>query len=90
MEILIGIIVALGGGSGIVTVWKAVTDHKNKVASREEEAEERLVKRLEAKAIEADIKMTGMQKQLDDANAYILLLSIALSRSGIEIPHRKA
>lgn len=80
--VLIALIAFAGGGGGAVALYKAWSDHRNKTSSREEDAEERLVTRLEA-------RLAKLEAQHEQDNAYILTITYALARAGIDVPQRK-
>lgn len=74
--------VTLLGAGGLVSLIKAIIDYRAGHAQREDDADERLVTRLE-KSVE---KLTD---QLDAANEYISELTDALIDAGLKVPRRK-
>lgn len=87
--IVIALIALLGGGGGAVAFYKAWSDHKNQTSSREEDAEDRLVSRLEARLTSYETRITKLETQHDEDNQYILKLTNAMARAGIDVPPRK-
>lgn len=81
VQAVVAILAAIGGIGGIVQLINAVKSYRDGVRQREDEAEERLVKRLEGRIDVLEIE----RKQ--DAE-YIRRLIQALGTAGIEIPAR--
>lgn len=87
--ILIALIAMVGGGGGLVALYKAISDAKANKANREDEADNRLVARLEHRLNDYEDRISELEKQHNNDVAYILQLSIALSKAGFDIPARK-
>lgn len=77
---VVGALVAAFGGMGtVIQLIKAWQAWRDGVKQREDEAEERLVRRLEK-----DIEILKIQERANAA--YIRRLVMALGRAGVEIP----
>lgn len=81
VQALVAILAAAGGVGTMVQMVKAVQSYRLGIRQREEEADERLVKRLENRIDALEIE------RRQDAE-YIRRLIMALGRAGIEIPER--
>jgi hypothetical protein len=79
VQALTAIVAAFGGVGTFVQLTKWYTSWRDGIRQREDEAEERLVKRLEK-----DIEILKIQTRADAV--YIRRLVMALGRAGIEIP----
>ena len=86
--VLIALVAALGGAGGIATMLKAWADHRNNLHAREDDADERLVTRLERRldGAEKEIRTLHLQREADAL--YIAQLAWALANAGIPIPPR--
>lgn len=91
-EIFIGILAALGGASAIggaivkiISTWRS---WREGVRQREDEADERLVKRLEKTILSQDETIHVLRARLDSQGEYILELVTTLARAGVPIPMR--
>jgi hypothetical protein len=91
-EILIGILAALGGasaiGGAIAKIISTVRGYREGIRQREDEADERLVKRLEKTIIAQDEVIHALRIRLDAQGEYILELVTTLARAGVPIPMR--
>jgi cytochrome c biogenesis protein ResB len=92
-ETVVAILAALGGASAIggavakiINTWRS---WREGVQQREDEADERLVKRLEATIIEQGKEIKTLRSQLNDQGEYILELVMAMARAGLSIPMRR-
>ena len=86
--IILAIIGLLGGAGGLVTLIKAFLDARENKAARLEDADERLVARLELKLTEAEARITHLEAQHEQDVTYILALATALAKAGIDVPTR--
>lgn len=77
-----------GGAGGLVTMAKAFLDFREHRLARVDDADERLVSRLERKLAEADARIATLELQHEQDSAYITALSIAMAKAGIEVPSR--
>lgn len=81
VQVIIALMAAVGGVGGFVQVLNAIRAWRDGVRQREEAADERMVKRLENRVVQLELK--------DDQNSeYIRLLIEALGAAGIKIPPR--
>jgi hypothetical protein len=81
VQAIVAVLAAIGGVGGVVQLVNAFRAWRDGVKQREEEAEERLVKRLEAR-----IDRLELERAQD--NEYIRRLVMALGTAGIPIPSR--
>lgn len=79
VQAIVAVLAAIGGIGGVVQVINAYRAYRDGVRQREDEAEERLVRRLEK-----DIEILKLQARADAR--YIRRLVMALGQAGIEIP----
>lgn len=91
-ETIIAVLAALGGASAIggaivkiISTWRS---WREGVRQREDEADERLVKRLEKTIDRQDDKIRELRAQKDAQAEYILELVTTLARAGVPIPMR--
>lgn len=91
-EILIGILAALGGasaiGGAVVKIISTVRGYREGIRQREDEADERLVKRLERTIGEQGDEIKALRIQIHTQGEYILELVTTLARAGVPIPMR--
>lgn len=81
VQAIVAILAAIGGVGGLVQLFNAFRSWRDGVRQREDEADERLVNRLER-----DIEVLKIQTRADAR--YIRRLVMALGKAGIEIPDR--
>lgn len=81
-QAVVAILAAVGGVGGIVQVIKAIRAWRDGVRQREDQADERLVKRLER-------RIESLEVRADLDQEYIRRLVSALGQAGIAIPSRK-
>lgn len=81
-EVLVAALAAIGGAGGVVQIIRAIRAYRDGVRLREDEADERLVKRLESRIL-------VLETRADLAADYERLLVHALGAAGIPIPSRK-
>lgn len=86
--ILMGIIALIGGAGGLFALIKSWWDYRANRAARIEDADERLVARLERRLDESDKRIACLEQQGRDDAAYILQLSTTLAKHGIEVPKK--
>ena len=86
--VIIAIIGLLGGAGGLVTLVKAFLDARENKAARIEDADERLVSRLERKLSEAEGRIAHLETQHEQDVGYILALATALAKAGIDVPKK--
>lgn len=86
--VILAIIALLGAGGGITTIVKAILDHRANVSAREQDADNRLVTRLEARLTDTENRLSRVEADLEDERAFNALLIGALARAGITIPPR--
>jgi hypothetical protein len=86
--VLLAIIAALGSGGVLATLAKVVADARAGKHSRESDAEERLVSRLERRLDDYEAERQLLRDRVDRGEAYIVRLHTALVQAGIEIPPR--
>lgn len=84
----LAIIGLLGGAGGLATMLKAFLDFREHRMAIVEDADERMVARMERKLAEADARIATLELQHDQDYAYITALSVALAKAGIEVPTR--
>lgn len=91
-EIFIGILAALGGasaiGGAIAKIISTVRGYREGIRQREDEADERLVKRLERTIGEQGDEIKVLRGQIHTQGEYILELVTTLARAGVPIPMR--
>lgn len=91
-ETIIAVLAALGGasaiGGAIVKIISTVRGYREGIRQREDEADERLVKRLEKTILAQDATIQGLRDRLDAQGEYILELVTTLARAGVPIPMR--
>jgi hypothetical protein len=78
-QVVVALVAAFGGTGALIQVVNALRAYRDGVRQREEEADERLVRRLEK-----DIEILKIQERANAA--YIRRLVMALGRAGVEIP----
>lgn len=81
VQAIVAILAAIGGVGGLVQLVNAFRSWRDGVRQREEQADERLTKRLEARIDTLEVE------RRQDAE-YIRRLIMALGRAGIDIPER--
>lgn len=81
-SIIIAVIVALTGSGGVFAFYKARLDHLSGKANREEDADERIMNRLEG-------QLKKLQEDFEAERRYTNKLLNSLSQAGIAIPERK-
>lgn len=93
--VLLAIIGTLSGGAGLFALVRALIDARESRHSREVDADDRLVSRLErrldANDAEADRlrrEVVEVRRALDAESRYTALLSITLARHGHDVPPR--
>ena len=87
--ILMGIIALIGGAGGLFALIKSWMDYRENRAARIEDADERLVARLERKLSEAEARIAHLEAQHEQDAGYILELATALAKAGIDVPKRQ-
>ena len=86
--ILMGIIALIGGAGGLFALIKSWMDYRENRAARIEDADERLVARLERKLSEAEARIAHLEAQHEQDAGYILELATALAKAGIDVPSK--
>ena len=86
--ILMGIFALIGGAGGLFALMRAWMDYRANRAERIEDADERLVARLERKLTEAEARITHLEAQHEQDLNYILDLATALAKAGIDVPSK--
>ena len=79
VQAVVALVAAFGGVGTMIQVLNAYRAYRDGVRQREEEADERLVRRLER-----DIEILKIQERANAA--YIRRLVMALGRAGVDIP----
>lgn len=79
--VILAIIAAVGSSSWLVTLARAWFDHRDRVSSREADADERYTRRLERRADDAE-------DDLEAERGYTAVLASALAAGGLPIPPR--
>jgi hypothetical protein len=79
VQVVVTLVAAFGGTGTLIQVVSLYRAHRDGIRQREEEADERLVRRLEK-----DIEILKIQERANAA--YIRRLVMALGRAGVEIP----
>lgn len=79
VQVVVALVAAFGGTGTMIQVVSLYRAYRDGVRQREEEADERLVRRLEK-----DIEILKIQERANAA--YIRRLVMALGRAGVEIP----
>lgn len=91
-EAIIAVLAALGGasaiGGAIVKIISTWHSWREGVRQREDEADERLVKRLEKTIDERAAEIKTLRGDLHTQAEYILELVTTLARAGVPIPMR--
>ena len=77
-EVVVALITAVLGPTGLFTVWKVWADRRDQRASREEDADERTVLRLEREVVRKDDRIVELE-------ALLLGKELLLSRSQREV-----
>ena len=85
---MLAVIGVLGGAGGLATIVKAILDHRAQVSSREQDADERLVTRLERRLTETEKRLSDVERALEDERTFNALLIQSLAKAGIDIPAR--
>lgn len=84
------ILIALFGGSGgIVVIVRAYLDHKRKILQMDDDAEIRLLRRIEKSLEDAQKKSEYFELQLEKEKEYNAHLVTLLAQNGI-LPPRKS
>lgn len=79
--VLLALIAAVGSSTWVVSLYRAWADHRDKVSSREADADERYVRRLERRADDTE-------DDLEAERGYTAILASALAAAGLQIPPR--
>lgn len=87
--VIIGIISLIGGAGGVVALIKSVLDYRANRAARIEDADERLVARLERRLDEQEKRIEELEALRDADAQYIIMLTTMLAQAGIAVPKRK-
>lgn len=84
-QVLVAILAALGGasaiGGAVTKIISTARSWREGVRQREDEADERLVVRLEK-------RVERLEKALDERDEYIAALVMSLGMAGVRIPAR--
>lgn len=87
-SVIIAIIGTLGGAGGIFTLIKAILDHRANKSAKEQDAEERLVTRLETRLNAQEARIKELEHLREEDGRHIYFLALALARAGIDVPDR--
>ena len=87
--VILAIIGLAGGAGGLFTLIKSWLDYRANKSARVEDADERLVSRLEARLDKAEQRIAVLEDQIHKDDDYIMSLSSTIIKAGLDLPDRQ-
>lgn len=87
-SVILSLIAALGGAGGLFVLVQSILDYRAKAVARVDDADERLVARLERRLTDAEGRITSLETQHELDVQYIQVLMVTLASAGVEVPER--